>query len=92
MVARTLMWSMWSTDVFLPALNLGDVEQVLQACIEPPARERVHAAMTTLSQMGALEEGTQNLTPLGRVLLSLPIDARLAKMCVFGVLFKCLSP
>ncbi len=52
----------------------------------------MHAAMTTLSQMGALEEGTQNLTPLGRVLLSLPIDARLAKMCVFGVLFKCLSP
>ncbi|EKC98784.1 DEAH RNA helicase [Trichosporon asahii var. asahii CBS 8904] len=72
------------------ALNLGEVEDVLAQTIEPPEPPRVMAAMDTLRMLGALD-GDQNLTSLGRVLLQLPVDAAIGKLCLFGSFFRCLD-
>jgi small subunit ribosomal protein S24e len=66
------------------------VDEVLAATIEPPASERVDAAMEDLERVGALD-GEQNLTALGRVLLQLPIDAQMGRLVLYGCFFRCLD-
>ena len=68
-----------------------EVEEVLASAIEPPAPERVLAAMEKLKMVGALDTH-KNLTSLGRVLLQLPVDAPMGKMCLYGAFFRCLDP
>lgn len=72
------------------ALNLGEVEDVLAATIEPPEPPRIVAAMDTLHMLGALDQN-KNLTALGRVLLQLPVDAAIGKLCLYGSFFRCLD-
>lgn len=66
------------------------VEEVLAELIEPPAPERVEAAMQSLKMVGALDE-EKNLTSLGRVLLQLPVEVQMGKMVLFGSFFRCLD-
>ncbi|PWZ01808.1 P-loop containing nucleoside triphosphate hydrolase protein, partial [Testicularia cyperi] len=68
-----------------------EVEEVLASAIEPPAPERVLAAMDKLRMVGALD-ARKDLTSLGRVLLQLPVDATMGKMCLYGAFFRCLDP
>ncbi|PWN42021.1 P-loop containing nucleoside triphosphate hydrolase protein [Ceraceosorus guamensis] len=68
-----------------------EVEDVLDAAIEPPSSERVAAAMSKLFMVGALDQNKQ-LTALGTVLLQLPVDAPMGKMCLYGAFFRCLDP
>jgi len=42
--------------------------------------------------MGALEPGSEALTPLGAMLARLPMDPRLAKALVYGCLLQCAGP
>lgn len=72
------------------ALNLGEVEDVLGAAIEPPEPSRIIAALETLHMLGALDIN-KNLTSLGRVLLQLPTDAAIGKLCLYGSFFRCLD-
>lgn len=72
------------------ALNLGEVEEVLESTIEPPEQERVHAALESLHMLGALDSN-KSLTALGRVLLQLPVDAAIGKLCLYGSFFRCLD-
>jgi hypothetical protein len=72
------------------ALNLGEVEEVLGAAIEPPEPSRIVAALETLHMLGALD-WNKNLTSLGRVLLQLPTDAAIGKLCLYGSFFRCLD-
>ncbi|EIW72544.1 hypothetical protein TREMEDRAFT_70747 [Tremella mesenterica DSM 1558] len=72
------------------ALNLGEVEEVLAAAIEPPDPSRIVAAMQTLLMLGALDP-QQNLTSLGRVLLHIPIEAAIGKLLIYGSFFRCLD-
>ncbi|WVQ82755.1 hypothetical protein IAT38_004887 [Cryptococcus sp. DSM 104549] len=72
------------------ALNLGKVEEVLEATIEPPEANRIVAAMDVLRMLGALD-AHQNLTSLGRVLLQLPVEAAIGKLCLYGSFFRCLD-
>lgn len=67
-----------------------DVEDVLARTIEPPAIDRVVAAMTNLKMVGALDE-KKNLTSLGRVLLQLPLDVQIGRLVLYGSFFKCLD-
>jgi small subunit ribosomal protein S24e len=66
------------------------VEDVLAATIEPPSEQRVAAAMDSLKMVGALD-AQKNLTPLGRVLLQLPVDVNMGRMVLFGSFFRCLD-
>ena len=67
-----------------------EVEEVLAATIEPPAADRVAAAMKALQMVGALDH-QKNLTSLGRVLLQLPVDVQMGRLVLYGVFFRCLD-
>ena len=66
------------------------VEEVLAGAIEPPAPDRIKAAMSDLKMVGAIDDG-QNLTPLGRVLLQLPVDVQVGRLVLYGSFFRCLD-
>jgi small subunit ribosomal protein S24e len=66
------------------------VEEVLAAAIEPPAPDRIKAAMSDLQMVGAIDD-KQNLTPLGRVLLQLPVDVQVGRLVLYGSFFRCLD-
>ena len=66
------------------------VEDVLAAAIEPPAPDRIKAAMSDLQMVGAIDNA-QNLTPLGRVLLQLPVDVQVGRLVLYGSFFRCLD-
>jgi HrpA-like RNA helicase len=66
------------------------VEDVLAAAIEPPAPDRIRAAMLDLQMVGAIDD-KQNLTPLGRVLLQLPVDVQVGRLVLYGSFFRCLD-
>lgn len=74
------------------ALNFPgmSVEDVLSETIEPPAAERVVAAMKDLTMVGALDT-QKNLTPLGKVLLQLPVEVQVGRLVLFGAFLKCLD-
>lgn len=74
------------------ALNLPgmSVEDVLSETIEPPVVEWVAAAMKDLTMAGALD-AQKNLTPLGQILLQLPVGVQVSRLMVLGVFFKCLD-
>ncbi|KAK0534954.1 hypothetical protein OC834_001687 [Tilletia horrida] len=68
-----------------------EVEDVLASAIEPPAPERVVAAIEKLKMVGALDANGK-LTSLGLVLLQLPVDTFMGKFCLYGAFFRCLDP
>ncbi|KAI0655089.1 P-loop containing nucleoside triphosphate hydrolase protein [Cubamyces menziesii] len=74
------------------ALNFPgmSIEEVLAATIEPPAPDRIEAAIQSLHMVGALD-ANNNLTSLGSVLLQLPVDPRLGRLVLFGSFFRCLD-
>ncbi|KAJ7597041.1 P-loop containing nucleoside triphosphate hydrolase protein [Mycena floridula] len=66
------------------------IQEVLASTIEPPATDRVTAAMDELQMVGALD-AHQNLTSLGRVLLQLPVDVQVGRLVLYGSFFRCLD-
>lgn len=61
--------------------------------MQPPDPSAVDSALTNLVELGAVRDGPgEILTPLGHHLASLPLDARLGKMILFGAVFRCLDP
>lgn len=69
--------------------NLGPIEEVLAAAIDPPSPKNIRRALSKLQDIGALD-GAQELTALGATLATLPLDIALGKMAVLGVCFQCL--
>ena len=69
----------------------GAISEVFNRALEPPSEPSVAAAVSTLLEIGAIEED-EELTPLGYHLAALPVDVRLGKMLLYGALFKCVDP
>ncbi|KAI9836694.1 MAG: hypothetical protein M1838_005003 [Thelocarpon superellum] len=67
------------------------IRQFLAEAIEPPSPRAVDTSVTALQGLEALTEN-EALTPLGRLLASLPVHPALGKMIVLGVIFRCLDP
>lgn len=67
------------------------VRDFLAEAIEPPAATAVDDALKSLRGLGALTK-EEELTPLGRVLASLPVHPALGKMIILGIIFRCLEP
>jgi len=63
----------------------------LAASIEPPTAAAVETAIEQLKDTEALTDD-EELTPLGRVLASLPVQPSLGKMIILGIIFRCLDP
>jgi HrpA-like RNA helicase len=67
------------------------ISQFLLEAIEPPTQKAVDAAVENLKAIEAIT-AEEKLTALGRVLSTLPVDPRLGKMILLGVISKCLHP
>ncbi|GAA6039938.1 hypothetical protein JCM8097_002627, partial [Rhodosporidiobolus ruineniae] len=79
--------AMHVTGLQLPGLSVFDV---LSSTIQPPEPARVIAALETLLHVGAID-ADEKLTSLGRVLLQLPVEAAIGKLCLLGSFFRCLD-
>lgn len=67
------------------------IREFLAKAIEPPSPRAVDISVRNLQALDALNS-EEDLTPLGRLLASLPVHPSLGKMIVLGVLFRCLDP
>ena len=68
------------------------IRQFLAEAIEPPDPKAVDSSIINLQALDALTEDSEALTPLGRLLSSLPVHPTLGKMIVLGIIFRCLEP
>ncbi|CAG8433761.1 11082_t:CDS:2 [Ambispora gerdemannii] len=76
----------------IKALDLPTtIADVLAEAIEPPDHVSVTAALDSLKTLQALDNA-EELTPLGRVLVTLPVEPALGKMVLLGTIFQCLDP
>jgi len=76
----------------IKSLKLGRIQDFLGKALEPPAERAVQNAMELLVTIGAMSPATEELTPLGRHLASLPVDPKIGKMLLMGAVFSCLDP
>lgn len=67
------------------------IREFLSEAIEPPPPKAVDASVVNLEALDALTSD-EKLTPLGRLLATLPVHPSLGKMIVLGVVFRCLDP
>lgn len=65
--------------------------EVLLRFMDPPPGEAMNAALESLKEVGALDS-QRRLSALGHHLAYLPIDLRLAKVLLFGAIFRCVDP
>jgi len=70
--------------------KLGDIEQTLSQALDPPSSKNIRRAIDALIEVGALTT-KEELTPLGRQLSKLPLDAQLGKLCLLASIFGCLD-
>ncbi|RKP15490.1 P-loop containing nucleoside triphosphate hydrolase protein [Piptocephalis cylindrospora] len=69
----------------------GSAAQLLAEALEPPDPSAVAAALANLRALRALD-GEERLTPLGRVLATLPVEPTLGRMVLQGVVMRALDP
>ncbi|KAI9719799.1 MAG: hypothetical protein M1812_003287 [Candelaria pacifica] len=67
------------------------IREFLSEAIEPPPPVAVDVSVDNLQSLEALTDD-EKLTPLGRLLASLPVHPALGKMIVLGIIFRCLDP
>ncbi|KAL6256192.1 hypothetical protein P5V15_012308 [Pogonomyrmex californicus] len=77
-------------------LNMGEPKALLALSLDPPNLSNIRNTILLLKEVGALlNRGTQefdgDLTPLGHVMASLPLDVHITKLIVLGHLFDVLQ-
>ncbi|XP_047940847.1 DExH-box ATP-dependent RNA helicase DExH5, mitochondrial isoform X1 [Salvia hispanica] len=75
----------------IKSLKLGGISEFLSRALQSPEYLAVQNAIEYLKIIGALDE-SENLTVLGRYLTMLPMEPKLGKMLILGVIFNCLDP
>ncbi|CAI9097589.1 OLC1v1034058C1 [Oldenlandia corymbosa var. corymbosa] len=75
----------------IKSLQLGDISSFLSKALQPPDPLAVQNAVELLKTIGALDD-SEELTPLGRHLSTLPLDPNIGKMLLMGSIFQCLNP
>ncbi|TFY83774.1 hypothetical protein EWM64_g246 [Hericium alpestre] len=73
-------------------VKLGSsIEDVLSRALDPPSSINIQRAISALVEVRALTP-TEDITPLGRLLSSLPTDVHIGKFLLIATLFRCLDP
>ena len=67
------------------------IREFLAEAIEPPSPSAVDNSVINLQALDCLTD-EEKITPLGRLLASLPVHPSLGKMIVLGIIFRCLDP
>ena len=82
-------------------LDLGEPRVFLNKAVDPPSEVAVRNSLTMLQGLAAVEldkgggdekETSSYLTALGFHLATLPVEARVGKMLIYGAMFQCLDP
>jgi len=81
-----------SLDGFAGTNIVPSTKGLLQRFLDPPSSTAIDDAVQRLVEIGAISEIEQELTPLGQHLSFVPIEIRLAKILLFGVIFGCVDP
>ncbi|XP_053675949.1 3'-5' RNA helicase YTHDC2-like [Anopheles nili] len=66
----------------------ASIQEFLNKAITAPSPISVKQSIKYLQKVGALDD-EENVTDLGHMLAELPVDARLGKMLLYGILLKC---
>ena len=72
-------------------MRAPSVGEILAGLLTPPPPDSVRSAMDSLRGLSAVA-APESLTPLGRQLSAMPLDAPIGKMLIFGALLRCLDP
>ncbi|CEM27081.1 unnamed protein product [Vitrella brassicaformis CCMP3155] len=68
-------------------------KELLRMTVQPPPMDALDAALTTLDELGALTNNHRNedagITPLGALMMTLPLDIHLCRLVLFGFIFGC---
>ncbi|KAI0051742.1 P-loop containing nucleoside triphosphate hydrolase protein [Auriscalpium vulgare] len=73
-------------------VNLGSsIEDVLARALDPPSSVNIQRAISVLVEVRALTP-SEEITPLGRLLSTLPTDVHLGKFLLTATSFRCLDP
>jgi len=67
------------------------IREFLAEAIEPPPAKAVDGSVIDLQALDAITDD-EAITPLGRLLSTLPVHPTLGKMIVLGIIFRCLDP
>ncbi|XP_051972573.1 ATP-dependent RNA helicase DHX29-like [Xyrauchen texanus] len=70
----------------------GSPEDFLCRALDPPQQQAVCNAVSLLRKIGACQQDSHTLTPLGHHLATLPVNVKIGKMLIFGAIFGCLEP
>lgn len=70
----------------------GSPEDFLSRSLDAPQQQAVCNAVSLLRRIGACQQDTHTLTPLGHHLAALPVNVKIGKMLIFGAIFGCLEP
>lgn len=69
----------------------GPLQDTTQRMLTSPSPEVIRASVSGLLCINALDD-QECITPLGRYLAQMPVDAPVGKMLIFGCILKCLNP
>jgi ATP-dependent helicase HrpA len=72
----------------MKSLHLGDVEDF--PFLEAPAPRMIADGYQLLAELGALDEASKELTPVGRELAKLPLDPKIGRMILAAREHNCL--
>lgn len=67
------------------------IADFLSKALEAPPYLMIRSSVALLKSIDALDE-EEELTEMGKILVDLPIDPRLGKMLLFGIMLKCIDP
>ncbi|XP_052423788.1 ATP-dependent RNA helicase DHX29 isoform X2 [Carassius gibelio] len=70
----------------------GSPEDFLCRALDAPQQQAVCNAVSLLRKIGACQQDSYALTPLGHHLAALPVNVKIGKMLIFGAIFSCLEP
>lgn len=70
--------------------KLGDIEATLTQALDPPSSRNIRRAIDALIEVDALTPG-EELTPLGRQIAKLPLDAHLGKLVLLASTLACVD-
>lgn len=69
----------------------GSIEDVLSKALDAPETIRIRKAVQHLQDISALTKD-EALTPLGHLLIKLPLSPSVSKMVIYGMLLRCIEP
>lgn len=80
-----------TVDLFR-GLQGAKLQDILAQLLTPPDPASIEAAVLHLTRLGALAPADESLTPLGRHLVAMPMDADLGKALIYGCMLRCTGP